>query len=691
MPSTITKTQAKKLALTDLERSDLRAKDAKLMALEFYSEEQSAESFNSNEGIAAYVIPYFDIDGNELDDFYRVRFLGELTPKGFGKKQKKPQRYTQPANTPPRLYFPPQVTSWKAIASNPANNLIIVEGEKKAACLASHGLNAIAVGGVWNFSAKKYGKDVIDDFDLFDWQGREVMTMYDSDMCINPDVIKANNALATKLLERGARVKIARLPMDSDLGPKIGADDFVKEYGIKALQTHVIDTAELFKGAEALWEMNKNVCFIKNLTTIYRIDTGQMLNDAKFKNMAYSNETFNIIEADAIKVKKTPEEWLKWKHRREHEGIVYEPGQPTVTDKNEYNIWTGWGCEPKEPTDENHLKIFFEFYDKIICHGLKPAEKDYLTKWIAYPLQNPGAKLFSFVLLWSSVQGLGKTFLAEIIGRIYGPRNFTLITNSQLNSSFNSQLAEKQFIVGEEIHVTSKLLESELKHMTSGSVIHINKKFAPEYTIRNTVNFMFTSNRPDAMHIERFDRRAFVHEITANKRAGSFYKRLERWMKGDGPSYLFWYMLNEVDLSKFDAKSAPPITEAKEAMTQTTGSDLDNFAYMLMDDPDYTLKIDGIESKRDLFTLNELKHFLPEDIRARNPTSTAFGKSLRRMGFPELRQISTHSGRKRVIATRNLKKWRNADTRDWARHYNDASTLKEDKKGRVTRPKGSKM
>jgi putative DNA primase/helicase len=90
--------------------------------------------------------------------------------------------------------------------------LLITEGELKAACSAKNGLPCIGLGGVWMFKAAAQGKSFLDQLEQIVWKDRPVFIVYDSDAATNPDVMKAENALARALLDRGARVFICRIP-----------------------------------------------------------------------------------------------------------------------------------------------------------------------------------------------------------------------------------------------------------------------------------------------------------------------------------------------------------------------------------------------------------------------------------------------------------------------------------------------
>jgi putative DNA primase/helicase len=68
-----------------------------------------------------------------------------------------------------------------------------------------------------------------------------------------------------------------------------------------------------------------------------------------------------------------------------------------------------------------------------LLEGLDKAAKEWFFDWCAYPLQNPGVKMFSAVVIHGVVQGTGKTLVGLTLGRIYGD-NYKEIKDDDLES-----------------------------------------------------------------------------------------------------------------------------------------------------------------------------------------------------------------------------------------------------------------
>ena len=122
-------------------------------------------------------------------------------------------KYAQPPKTSARLYVP------FPIKDGP---VYVCEGEKKTLAAYQTGLNAVGIGGIWNWLCKG---EPIDDLDLIDWGDRDAVIVPDSDVWERPDLLRAVYALGRELRDRGAAITVARIPQGSQ--GKVGLDDFL--------------------------------------------------------------------------------------------------------------------------------------------------------------------------------------------------------------------------------------------------------------------------------------------------------------------------------------------------------------------------------------------------------------------------------------------------------------------------------
>ena len=618
--------------------------------------------------VAALKIPYFDLDGDETK-FWRVRYLEDLP--GFAGAATKPQRYAQAPGSTNEVYLPPLLNkAWRQIAKDVAERIIITEGELKAAagCLAD--LNVMGLGGVDVWRSTKKGLELLPVFDEIEWQGRVVVVLFDSDAATNPNVVRAQRQLAKALLKRGARPAVASLPVGAE-GQKQGVDDYLIAEGADRL-LEVVNAAQAFDEGDALWALNEEVILIRDPGVVLVRETGQIMDPGAFAKTIYANRSYREVTTNAagqtsIKIIPTAPRWIKWPARAEARRITYEPGEPRMTKGGEWNGWKGWGCEPK-PGDVQpwHDLTNFLFQN---C----PSNKIWVEKWLAFPLQNPGVKLLSSVVIYGQAKGTGKTFIAYLMGDIYGD-NFIEVDNDDLGGAFNAWAKNKQFIYGDEITGGESRLDADkLKRIITRETVTINDKYVPHYTIPDRCNYLLTSNHPDAVFLEDGDRRYFIHEVIGPPCATpGFYDKINYWRKQGGASHLFHYLLN-LDLGNFAPRAAPPDTEAKRLMSITGKSDLGAWVNMLKEAPETALRALGPAAAQscDLYTSAQLLRAYDPDG-AKKVTAQGLGKEMARSGFrhfQEGRLVRTSTGPTRLWMVRNWGTWATVSPLKVAAHF----------------------
>jgi len=134
-------------------------------------------------------------------------------------------KYEFPKGESMRLDCPPKC---QPLLGDPSVALWITEGQKKADALASAGLCAIALLGVWNFKGKnEFGSTtLLADWDYVGLQGRDIRIVFDSDILTKREVRSAIDRLTEHLQRKGAKVTAVYLPHGEN-GKKLGVDDWL--------------------------------------------------------------------------------------------------------------------------------------------------------------------------------------------------------------------------------------------------------------------------------------------------------------------------------------------------------------------------------------------------------------------------------------------------------------------------------
>jgi hypothetical protein len=647
-------------------------------ALGMYSVEDASKLHPSFEAQPALVLPYFNAQKQPMKartdwpEFYRVRYLGKEV-KSFKDVTKAPSRYTQPPNTGVCAYLAPCV-DWKALQDDPNEPLLITEGELKAAKACLEGFPTIGLGGVYNFRSAKHGVFFLPELEAFKWARRRVTIVYDSDYLEKPNICAAINVLAEELQERGALVELATLPnVYTEEGKKTGLDDFLVARDDDAL-IKVLHQAEQLTLVRRLWQMNEEVCYIKDPGLIIDVRTRIKLTPYAFTGHSEWS-TLNVPERKVTKdgsvsyVKTdAASAWLNWPLRNSARKATYLPGQPKYVDEC-FNQWEGWGCEPKKG-DVSPWKQLIDF----IYAGAEKEHVEWFLDWCAYPLQFPGTKLFSACVVHGRLTGTGKSLIGYTLGKIYG-KNFTRIENKHLKRDFNGWAENRQFILGDEISGTDKRAEADaFKTTITQEEISINVKMLPEYTVPDCINYYFTSNHADAFFLEDEDRRFFVHEVTQFEPLPSaFYKKYDEWKEGNGPSALFHWLLQR-DLRNFNPKDRAPRTRARDRMLMQGKSDIAVWCAELRQFPDGKLHVGQLRHVRDMFTAHELlqMYIAENDVPSGKVTANGMSRALAAAGFQQAyggSPLPAQGRQGRYFIIRNEDKWLKARVaRDFIRN-----------------------
>lgn len=664
----------KQLARAKWQSSGLSDAAARRLRFAALSSEQVAALHSCFHRAGALRIPYFDLDG-EPSKFYRLRYLEPLP--GAAGLAPKPQKYDQ-LPVAQEAYFPPvQGETWRGVASDPGTAVCITEGELKAACATYAGIPTIGLGGVYSFMSQKRGLDLLPSLREFEWEGRVVTVVYDNDLTLNPQVLRAQNMLAAALCAQGAKVFFGGIPP----GPAKGIDDYIVAHGVDAFKENVLERAVPYAEGEALYRLNEEVVYIKQIDNVVERATGLRIKPFAFTSSVYANRHCMVQtikgkgkNAHAV-LEKLPlaPRWLSWEQRAELERLTYEPGAPTIIDGKALNTWAGWGVAPKRG-DVEPWKWLMAF-----LFGNDRKTQRWFEQWCAWPLQHPGAKMYTACVIWSRVKRLGKSMAFLALSKIYG-ENAVFVDNKRLKSTFNTWAKNKQLVIGEETtggeNERFHMDADYLKFLITSPVLTIEEKNLNSYEQPNHANFAFLSNQPDAAFVEDGDKRYLIHEVRRREPAErEKYEWCNEWLHGEGPAYLFDHLLR-LNLRGFNPREHAPETASKWQMIVLGKNDIGLWVMKLREDPRGALSGLGARLSEgcDLFSAEQLcRAFDPEGRWAGRNIATALGKALVNQGFRHVNDgmpMGCGDGKiHRLWAIRNQVRWDQASRAEAREHY----------------------
>jgi putative DNA primase/helicase len=294
---------------------------------------------------------------------------------------------------------------------------------------------------------------------------------------------------------------------------------------------------------------------------------GKVLFDEVERRLVHRDDVMNIIP---------PRSWdlIKshpgWRVARDSE-IGFDPTEADTSVK--CNLFGGWPTEPRPGRCEALLGLL-----EYLCMWERNADDVYswVLKWLAYPLQNRGAKMHSAIVVHGP-QGTGKSRFFEVYGKIYGPYS-RVLNQEALEDKFNADWAEKKlFILADEVLARAEMyhVKNRLKGFITGDSIRVNPKNVAAHVEKNQMNIVFLSNERMPVAIENDDRRHCVL-WSPPKLGDDYYRKVDEEIDNGGVEALYHYLLN-VDLGDFKPWTRPPMTKAKDDLVQLGRSSEERF------------------------------------------------------------------------------------------------------------------
>lgn len=212
------------------------------------------------------------------------------------------------------------------------------------------------------------------------------------------------------------------------------------------------------------------------------------------------------------------------------------------------NLWSGWAIPPcdEDVTDED-VEPFLTYLKHVVCSDDEGLFQ-WILMWVADIFQNTASKPGTALVLVGS-QGAGKSMLMEKVLRpiIGAPHFMKVSTTEKLGSKFNSHMAAKIVIQGEEVINTRRKADSEaLKDAVTSETRTVELKGKDSFEMDDFSRYCFTSNHEDnAVNVDNDDRRYTIAKVNQEyaylggrnqKKQMSFWPRIYGWLEQPGTS-----------------------------------------------------------------------------------------------------------------------------------------------------------
>jgi hypothetical protein len=242
--------------------------------------------------------------------------------------------------------------------------------------------------------------------------------------------------------------------------------------------------------------------------------------------------------------------WFNHCRRRAYldPGVIFEPGAPERPGA--YNLWRGLTIEPRQ--GDWHL-MEAHIHD-ILCDG-NAAHAKFVLDWMAFKLQNPGARPET-ALLFSGAQGCGKGIVWNTYGELFGPHYQHYNDPEQATGKFNWDLGQSVFVLLDEASWGGdKKAANKLKADITEPTLTIERKGYDKIRVPNHLAYVACTNSDWGAPVEIGDRRwaafkpnecyAEVNRTTPEKRAAAhaYFKALKTEIDKGGPAAMLYDLL----------------------------------------------------------------------------------------------------------------------------------------------------
>lgn len=257
--------------------------------------------------------------------------------------------------------------------------------------------------------------------------------------------------------------------------------------------------------------------------------------------------------------------WLESPDRRtvNIDQLVFDP--TGACDAGCVNLFRGMPLAPSDKGSSAMLRELLQFLCGEAGQDMAPAT-EWVLKWLAYPLQHPGAKMQTALVIHGP-EGTGKNLFFGAISKIYGEYS-SLVTQSELEDKFNGWLSRKLFIIANEVISRHELRHhvGKIKNYVTEPELPIREMYMPLRYEANHANILFLTNELHALQMSPGDRRFMVIR-TPKALSAQFYAAVAAELENGGAAALYRYLL-DIDCAEFNEHAKPISTAAKEELIE---------------------------------------------------------------------------------------------------------------------------
>jgi hypothetical protein len=265
----------------------------------------------------------------------------------------------------------------------------------------------------------------------------------------------------------------------------------------------------------------------------------------------YSNEkVFSYSDNGRPKLVSIGKIWMESPERKQYRGITFSPGEEIP---DHYNLFRGFGCEPKE----GDWSLFKSHLFDVICGGNQEVYF-YLLAWMAQLFQNPGGERPGTSIVLRGKRGSGKGCFVSTLGKIVGPHFLPVISGSHVTGRFNLHMKDALLVYADEaVWGGDKAAEGVLKGMITEELIAIEPKGKDVFTVKNHVRLIISSNEDWVVPAGGQERRFVVLDVKDIRIGDHDYFAAIRLQMENGGKEAMLYDLLDLDILGVNLRDIP--------------------------------------------------------------------------------------------------------------------------------------
>lgn len=308
--------------------------------------------------------------------------------------------------------------------------------------------------------------------------------------------------------------------------------------------SHVVKTQKKFENR--IEELNQNY-FKAKLNGASVVCEHKIGPDGLYQFIPMSHENFSkfyrdeYISEDAGETfKPLGKYWLDSTLSRKYHQVVFDPSYCAVTDAD-YNLWKGFAYEPKK----GDWSLFKQYLLDIICSN---NQKYYeaLLEWMAFCVGKLSL-LPEVAVVLQGGEGIGKTFFATQLGKLFGNHFVKVVNPTQVTGNFNSHFEQAIVVlVDEAFWAGDKKGDGVLKSYITSESIEIEHKGIDRYTRKNHMRMIFASNNEWVVPAGIDARRYFVLKVSeARKQDNAYFEAIKTQLMNGGYEAMLYDLLDK--------------------------------------------------------------------------------------------------------------------------------------------------